>query len=56
MGKTSGISLYLSNNIHTESTKEHILWMTRRAVAHASQINEESLFAGGICLQTPSRA
>ena len=41
VGKTSGISLYLSNNIHTESEKEHIYVMTRRAVAHASQINEE---------------
>ena len=54
VGKTSGISLYLSNNIHTESTKEHIYVMTRRAVAHASQINEvkayspEDLFADAV--------
>lgn len=49
VGKTSGISLYLSNNVHTVgeagAEKEHIYVMTRRAVAHASQINEVKAYA-----------
>ena len=50
-GKTSGISIYLTNNIHTSSSKEIIYVMTKRAIAHANQINEvkayspEDLFA-----------
>lgn len=40
-GKTAGVSLYLSNNIYTgSSNKEQIIVMTRRAIAHAAQINE----------------
>jgi len=54
VGKTSGISIYLSNNIHMVSTTECIYVMTRRAVAHAAQINEvkayspEDLFADAV--------
>ena len=55
MGKTSGISIYLSNNTYvTTDKKEHIYVMTRRAVAHANQINEvkayspEDLFADAV--------
>ncbi len=48
-GKTSGISIYVSNNLYTvteeETTKEMIYVMTRRAVAHASQINEVKAYA-----------
>lgn len=55
VGKTSGISIYLSNNTYvTQDKKEHIYVMTRRAVAHANQINEvkayspEDLFADAV--------
>ena len=53
-GKTSGISIYLTNNIHTSSSKEIIYVMTKRAIAHANQINEvkayspEDLFADAV--------
>lgn len=53
-GKTSGISIYLTNNIHTSSSKEIIYVMTKRAIAHANQINEvkayspENLFADAV--------
>ena len=41
VGKTAGINLYMSNNVYkTSSDVEQILVMTRRAIAHASQINE----------------
>ena len=55
MGKTAGISLYLSNNVHTVSGNKEIIYvMTRRAIAHANQINEvkayspEELFADAV--------
>lgn len=53
-GKTSGISIYLTNNTYTNTSKEIIYVMTKRAIAHANQINEvkayspESRFADAV--------
>ena len=46
MGKTAGVSLYLSNNVHTVSGNKEIIYvMTRRAIAHANQINEVKAYS-----------